>query len=201
MGADGGRCGVGGGLWAGAGLGGCGRMRAGVVRGRVPAWQSQEVWRLQLSVQRRHGLKPCPHRHRPSTARCPACPPAGPDAPLALERGLSATHMAHAYDFYKPSGLYPAVDGPLSVYCYLDTLDACYARYAAKFERRFGRAFSLLGGDADHALFHAPYNKLVQKAFARLCYQDLCRCGGGVGGGGASGGGGGAGEGGERQAA
>lgn len=33
----------------------------------------------------------------------------GPDAPLVLERGLSATHMTHAYDFYKPSGLYPLV--------------------------------------------------------------------------------------------
>eukprot|EP00887_Chlorella_sp_A99_P005543 scaffold1.g5543.t1 len=31
----------------------------------------------------------------------------GPDAPLALERGLSATHMQHAYDFYKPAGLFP----------------------------------------------------------------------------------------------
>ena len=37
----------------------------------------------------------------------------GPDAPLALERGLSVTHMAHAYDFYKPSGLYPAVSSVL----------------------------------------------------------------------------------------
>ena len=47
-----------------------------------------------------------------SSCSRPAVPPApraGPDAPLALERGLSATHMAHAYDFYKPSGLYPAV--------------------------------------------------------------------------------------------
>ncbi len=34
----------------------------------------------------------------------------GPDAPLALERGLAATHMVHAYDFYKPHvGLYPLV--------------------------------------------------------------------------------------------
>ena len=32
---------------------------------------------------------------------------AGPDAPLDLERGLSASHMEHAYDFYKPAGLYP----------------------------------------------------------------------------------------------
>jgi hydroxymethylglutaryl-CoA synthase len=100
----------------------------------------------------------------------------GPDAPLALERGLSATHMAHAYDFYKPSGLYPAVDGPLSVYCYLNTMDLLLARYAAKFEKRMGRAFCL-DSDADHALFHAPYNKLVQKAFARLMYHDLCKHG------------------------
>ena len=28
---------------------------------------------------------------------------------------------------------------------------------------------------ADHALFHAPYNKLVQKAFARLMYHDMCK--------------------------
>ncbi|PSC76306.1 hydroxymethylglutaryl-synthase [Micractinium conductrix] len=99
----------------------------------------------------------------------------GPDAPLALERGLSVTHMAHAYDFYKPSGLYPAVDGPLSVYCYLSTLDTLYARYSAKWEKRNGRAFRL--DDADHALFHAPYNKLVQKAFARLMYHDICKYG------------------------
>lgn len=100
----------------------------------------------------------------------------GPDAPLALERGMSATHMSHAYDFYKPSGLYPAVDGQLSVYCYLSTLDACLARYAAKFEKRQGRPFRA-ETDADHVLFHAPYNKLVQKAFARVVYHDLVKHG------------------------
>lgn len=31
------------------------------------------------------------------------------------------------------------VDGPLSVYCYLATLDQCYLRYCKKFEKRFGR--------------------------------------------------------------
>lgn len=35
------------------------------------------------------------------------------------------------------------------------------------------RPFSLQ--DADHMLFHAPYNKLVQKAFARLTYIDYCK--------------------------
>lgn len=99
----------------------------------------------------------------------------GPDAPLALERGLQASHMQHAYDFYKPGGPYPAVDGPLSVYCYLHTLDTCWARYADKFERRTGRPCAL---DAvDHVIFHAPYNKLVQKAYARLWYLDGCRNG------------------------
>ena len=35
---------------------------------------------------------------------------AGPDAPLALDRRVSATHFEHAFDFYKPvSCLYPLV--------------------------------------------------------------------------------------------
>lgn len=99
----------------------------------------------------------------------------GPDAPLALERGLSATHMQHAYDFYKPAGLFPKVDGPLSVFCYMHTLDLCYARYGAKFEKALGRPFSM--EEVDHMLFHAPYNKLVQKAHARLMYLDMCKMG------------------------
>ena len=37
---------------------------------------------------------------------------AGPDAPLDLERGLCASHMEHAYDFYKPCGFYPLVRHP-----------------------------------------------------------------------------------------
>lgn len=99
----------------------------------------------------------------------------GPNAPLVLERGLSATHMQHAYDFYKPSGLFPRVDGPLSVFCYLHTLDLLYQRYSQKFEKLKGRPFSM--EEVDHALFHAPYNKLVQKAHARLAYLDMCRKG------------------------
>lgn len=97
----------------------------------------------------------------------------GPDAPLAMERGLTGSYMTNAYDFYKPRGLFPVVDGPMSVYSYLEALDHVYNRYSARFAQRYGRAFAL--ADADHALFHAPYNKLVQKAFARLVYRDLCR--------------------------
>lgn len=97
----------------------------------------------------------------------------GPNAPLAFERGLSATYMTNAYDFYKPDGIYPVVDGRMSVYCYLEALERVYERYAARFAQHHGRPFGI--ADADHALFHAPYNKLVQKAYARLVYLDLSK--------------------------
>lgn len=34
-----------------------------------------------------------------------------------------------------------------------------------------GKTFSVIA-DADHVLFHAPYNKLVQKSFARLLFNE-----------------------------
>ncbi|KAH8961427.1 hypothetical protein BDL97_05G049800 [Sphagnum fallax] len=100
----------------------------------------------------------------------------GPDAPLVMERSFSATHMAHVYDFYKPNlaSEYPVVDGKLSQTCYLQALDSCYSRYCAKFEKRQGKPFTL-SEQADYAIFHAPYNKLVQKSFARLVYNDFMR--------------------------
>ncbi|KAL4524742.1 hypothetical protein Ndes2526A_g06852 [Nannochloris sp. 'desiccata'] len=97
----------------------------------------------------------------------------GADAPLVFERGFQASYMTHAYDFYKPSGLYPTVDGPMSVYSYLEALDRVYDRYTEKFEQRTGLSFTM--DDADHALFHAPYNKLVQIAYARMLYLDQSR--------------------------
>ena len=97
----------------------------------------------------------------------------GPNAPLVFERGLQASYVTNAYDFYKPNGLYPMVDGSMSVYCYLEALDKVYERFSAKFAQRSGRSFSM--ADADHALFHSPYNKLVQRAYARLLYLDLSR--------------------------
>lgn len=46
----------------------------------------------------------------------------GPQAPLVFERGLRATHMDHAYDFYKPnlSSEYPVVDGRLSIRLFIN---------------------------------------------------------------------------------
>eukprot|EP00249_Psilotum_nudum_P009176 c21757_g1_i1 orf=393-1796(+) len=97
----------------------------------------------------------------------------GPDAPIVLERKYSGTHMAHAYDFYKPNlaSEYPVVDGKLSQTCYLMGLDSCYRRFCKKFEKGEGRSFSLV--DCDYVVCHSPYNKLVQKSFARLVYNDF----------------------------
>ncbi|KAL3689762.1 hypothetical protein R1sor_016071 [Riccia sorocarpa] len=97
----------------------------------------------------------------------------GPNAPIVMERSYTASQMAHAYDFYKPvlASEYPVVDGKLTTYCFMKALDLCYRRFAEKFQKKEGRTFSLQ--DVDHVVCHSPYNKLVQKSFARLVYNDF----------------------------
>ncbi|KAM0935776.1 putative hydroxymethylglutaryl-CoA synthase [Dioscorea sansibarensis] len=97
----------------------------------------------------------------------------GPNAPLAFESKFRGTHMAHVYDFYKPNlaSEYPVVDGKLSQTCYLMALDLCYKRYRSKYEKFESKQFSI--SDADCFVFHSPYNKLVQKSFARLYFSDF----------------------------
>ncbi|KAL3498755.1 hypothetical protein ACH5RR_041487 [Cinchona calisaya] len=99
----------------------------------------------------------------------------GPDAPIAFESKLRGSHMAHAYDFYKPNlaSEYPVVDGKLSQTCYLMALDSCYKSFCHKYEKLEGKQFSIV--DADYFVFHSPYNKLVQKSFARLLFNDSLR--------------------------
>eukprot|EP01133_Synstelium_polycarpum_P010579 gene10579-12308_t len=99
----------------------------------------------------------------------------GPDAPLVMERGVRGTHMEHVYDFYKPDlrSEYPLVDGKLSIECYIRSLDNCYRLYKTAQEARNSGQFSL--ANVDYAIFHSPYNRLVQKAFARLVYHDYTR--------------------------
>ena len=101
----------------------------------------------------------------------------GPDAPLVAEPGLRHTYMEDVYDFYKPTMVseYPRVDGHLSNECYIRAIDMCYRGYAEKFERRTGENFSL--ASSDYAVFHAPYNKLVQKSFGRYLWNDYLRAG------------------------
>lgn len=96
----------------------------------------------------------------------------GPNAPLVLEPGLRGTHMEHAFDFYKPimNSEYPLVDGKLSNTCYIRALDNCYSRYSEKFQKKFNAPFSV--ESFDFAVFHQPYEKLVQKSLARFLFLD-----------------------------
>ena len=119
----------------------------------------------------------------------------GRDAPLALaDPRERATHAANAYDFFKPDPTveYPVVDGALSQACYYRALEGCYARFCDRVDRLEGGG----GGDggaegaqddddeeggrfhaeaADYFVFHAPYNKLVQKSYGRLHLLDARR--------------------------
>nr|APU50919.1 hydroxymethylglutaryl-CoA synthase [Fritillaria cirrhosa] len=99
----------------------------------------------------------------------------GPNAPVSIESKFRGTHMTHVYDFYKPNlaSEYPVVDGKLSQTCYLMALDSCYNRFCHKYEKLEGKEFSL--SDAEYFVFHSPYNKLVQKSFARLYFNDYLR--------------------------
>ncbi|XP_064980043.1 hydroxymethylglutaryl-CoA synthase-like isoform X2 [Musa acuminata AAA Group] len=99
----------------------------------------------------------------------------GPNAPISFESKFRGTHMTHVYDFYKPNlaSEYPVVDGKLSQTCYLMALDSCYKCFCSKFEKFEGKQFSI--SDADYFVFHSPYNKLVQKSFARLYFNDYLR--------------------------
>ncbi|CAL0312690.1 unnamed protein product [Lupinus luteus] len=99
----------------------------------------------------------------------------GPDAPIAFESKLRGSHMAHAYDFYKPNlaSEYPVVDGKLSQTCYLMAVDTCYKHLSHKYEKLEGKPFTL--NDAEYFVFHSPYNKLVQKSFARLVFNDYLK--------------------------
>lgn len=97
----------------------------------------------------------------------------GPNAPIVFDRGLRHSHMEHVWDFYKPDKNveYPTVDGQLSNTCYLRALDNCYRGYASKFAKQMGgKKWSL--SQADYVCFHSPYNKLVQKSFGRMLYND-----------------------------
>ncbi|XP_036330777.1 hydroxymethylglutaryl-CoA synthase 1 [Rhagoletis pomonella] len=102
----------------------------------------------------------------------------GPDAPLVFERGLRATHMEHAYDFYKPdlSSEYPTVDGKLSIQCYLSALDTCYQLYCKKFAKKYPSATQVGLDNFDALLFHTPFCKLVQKSVARVVFNDFLLC-------------------------
>lgn len=89
------------------------------------------------------------------------------DSLLQIDLARKVSHFEHVYDFYKPdpTSPFPVVDGHYSNICYLRALDNCY--------QRFKEASGGNGIDKyDFAMFHSPYNKLVQKSLARLIYND-----------------------------
>lgn len=96
----------------------------------------------------------------------------GPEPVISLQIGR-ASYMKNAYDFYKPylSSPYPVVDGAVSNECYLEALDECYNRFVSKRKKIKGEETHL--DQFDYCIFHSPYNKLVQKSFGRLMYNDF----------------------------
>mmetsp|Transcript_10824 Transcript_10824/g.16500 ORF Transcript_10824/g.16500 Transcript_10824/m.16500 type:complete len:1124 (+) Transcript_10824:47-3418(+) len=112
----------------------------------------------------------------------------GRNAPLALvDPRERATHASNVYDFFKPdhSVEYPVVDGALSQVCYYRALEDCYSKFCNKLDALNGVDQSSQGaskdGDhfdadsADYFVFHAPYNKLVQKSYGRMHFMDARR--------------------------
>ncbi|CAN0212694.1 unnamed protein product, partial [Hapterophycus canaliculatus] len=106
----------------------------------------------------------------------------GPNAPLVVNMKTRASHACDVWDFFKPdmTSEYPRVNGQLSQTCYLRALDSCYDRLAAKktAERAVGgtqKEGPFVLRDVEHVLCHSPYNKLVQKSFARMAFSDARR--------------------------
>ncbi|MEW5304152.1 MAG: hypothetical protein WDW36_006784 [Sanguina aurantia] len=157
------------------------------------AWVGSDAWdgRFALVVATDIAL------YTPGTAACATggCGAAallvGPHAPLVLERPR-CTYAHHVDDFCKPCGRaqpYPVVDGPLTVTQYLLAADRCYSGLEAK---QGGVAQALPASTTmqdsrlrgvppgllqlcDFAVFHAPFNKIVTKAFARMFLAQLLR--------------------------
>ena len=76
---------------------------------------------------------------------------------------------------------YPTVDGALSQVCYYRALEDCYGRFCDKIDKLDGVTENASKGknfdaeSADYFVFHAPYNKLVQKSYGRMYLMDARR--------------------------
>ncbi|EZA55851.1 hypothetical protein DMN91_011889 [Ooceraea biroi] len=139
------------------------------------AWVESSAWdgRLALVVAADNAVY-APGSARPTGGAGAIAMLVGPDAPLVFDRGLRASCMRHAYDFYKPDlrSEYPVVDGKLSIQCYLSALDSCYQLYREKAKKQNSESAVTLAS-FDAMLFHSPYCKLVQKSLARLAFLDF----------------------------
>lgn len=97
----------------------------------------------------------------------------GPNASLVIETDTRCTFMDNQYDFYKPdpTSEYPTVNGSLSQISYLNALDKVYSGVKSK-SIKVGRE-RISSTVTDYFCFHTPYSKLVEKAFMRLCWNDI----------------------------
>lgn len=149
--------------------------------GGTAALLNTVAWVESSAYDGRYGIVVCgdiavyePGPARPTGGCAAVAMLVGPDAPLYLD-GVRSSHMEDAYDFYKPNldSEYPVVFGHESNECYLRALDNCYNGYAGKFAAAHDKKWSL--AEADHVVFHSPYNKLVKKSGARMLYNDFLR--------------------------
>jgi hydroxymethylglutaryl-CoA synthase len=97
----------------------------------------------------------------------------GRDAPLSFDPKERATHASNVWDFFKPDHTveYPTVDGQLSQICYYQALEDVYTRFCDKLSKNNSHA-TFNAESHDYFVFHAPYNKLVQKSYGRLFFSD-----------------------------
>lgn len=102
----------------------------------------------------------------------------GRDAPIVYNPKYRTTHASNTWDFYKPDHTveYPTVDGALSQLCYYEALEDCYTRFCQKMESATdAQKIAFDATTPDYFVFHAPYNKLVQKSYGRLFLVDARR--------------------------
>lgn len=98
----------------------------------------------------------------------------GEHVPIRFEIGLRATCMGNSYDFFKPRPAveYPIVKGQETVDTFVRAMDECYDRFRARAKLKDGAPFAVTTG-TDYVIFHAPFNKMVVKSFARLLFSDF----------------------------
>ncbi|KAL0221055.1 hypothetical protein RCL1_000909 [Eukaryota sp. TZLM3-RCL] len=96
----------------------------------------------------------------------------GPNAPLVFSP-IRSSFSTDVRDFFKPrlSSEYPIVNGKTSIDSYLNAVSQCWSGFKSKYLRKFNTKISV--NDVDFLLFHAPFHKMVQKAFNRLIEDDL----------------------------
>ena len=126
-------------------------------------WVGSEAWDGRWAVCVCTDVSDAPAQYPFMNGAAAAAMLVGADAPLALE-GRRRTHMAHAWDFYKPVGwpsMGPIIDGPGSMELYHKSLAACQEALASKGDGAWVDSH-------DHLVFHLGSSpKFVRHAFER----------------------------------